>query len=210
MISPRLRRHGALDLNGLSFRKCEEWEKNFLDYMTPHGPDFFRGKRVLDAGCGSGRHAFYAARFGAQVWAMDLGPAVQVARRNTEASESVHVVQADLYRPPFAFESFDFVYSLGVLHHLPDPVAGFRSLLRYLKPGGKIQIFLYWKPEHQPLKSALLTVISAVRRLTRRLPYRVVHAISYPAAWLAFALFVWPYRVLSMIPASAPWPSEFL
>jgi magnesium-protoporphyrin O-methyltransferase len=46
-------------------------------------PMDLRGRRVLDAGCGSGRHAYYAARFGAEVCAIDLGPAVEVARRNT-------------------------------------------------------------------------------------------------------------------------------
>jgi SAM-dependent methyltransferase len=178
----------------------DEWERNFLEYMAPHGPHFFHGKRVLDAGCGSGRHAFYAAQYGATVWAIDLGPAVAVARRNTGRCDAVHVVQADLYNPPFAPESFDFIYSLGVLHHLPDPEAGFHNLLRYLKPRGEIQIFLYWEPEGQPLKHGLLAVVSAVRRLTTRLPYRMVHALSYPAAWLAFGLFVWPYLALRGVP----------
>jgi SAM-dependent methyltransferase len=134
------------------------------------------------------------------VWAIDLGPAVEVARRNTECCDSVQVVQADLYQPPFALQSFDFIYALGVLHHLPDPEAGFHNLLRYLKPGGEIQIFLYWEPEGQPLKRALLAVVSAVRQLTTRLPYRMVHAVSYPAAWLAFGLFVWPYLALRRVP----------
>ena len=53
-----------------------EWEQNFLGYMQPHGPEFFRGKKVLDAGCGNGRFAYYAAKYGAEVWAIDLGSAV--------------------------------------------------------------------------------------------------------------------------------------
>ncbi len=134
-----------------------EWERNFLEYLAPRGPEFFRGKRVLDAGCGSGRHSHFAAKFGAEVVAVDLGPAVEVARRNTASFDSVQVIQCDLYSLPFAPESFDLIYSLGVLHHLPDPEAGFRNLLRYLKPGGEVQIYLYWKPEGQPLKRALLT-----------------------------------------------------
>src|SRR5262249_37189217 len=152
------------------------WERNFLEYLGPHRPEFFQGKRVLDAGCGSGRHAHHAARYGAEVWAIDLAPAVDTARRNTAGQGNVHVVQADLYRPPFAPESFDFIYSLGVLPHLPDPEAGFRTLLRYLKPGGEIQIYLYWEPEDQPLKKALLRATSAVRQVTTRLPHDAVYA----------------------------------
>ena len=176
-----------------------EYERNFLDYQAPHGPDFFRGKRVLDAGCGSGRHAYYAARFGAEVWAVDLGPAVEVARRNN-AGEGVRVVQADLYHLPFAPETFDYIYSNGVLHHLPDPEGGFRSLLRHLKPGGEIRIYLYWRPEGQPIKRGLLAIATALRRLTTRLPYPAVHALSYPTALLAFGVFVWPYRLMRRLP----------
>src|SRR5437763_5057023 len=49
----------------------DEWEQSFLMYMQPHAPEFFRGKKVLDAGCGNGRFAYYAARYGAEVWAID-------------------------------------------------------------------------------------------------------------------------------------------
>lgn len=177
----------------------DEWEKQFLDYMQPHPADYFRGKKVLDAGCGNGRFAYYATKFGAEVWAIDLGPAVEVANRNT-ASGEVQVVQADLHNPPFELESFDFIYSIGVLHHLPDPEAAFRNLLRFLKPGGEIQIYLYWKPERQPIKSILLTGISAARQVTTRLPHSAVYALAYPSALAAFMFFVWPYRVMKQLP----------
>ena len=178
----------------------EEWERTFLNYMQPHGLDFFRGKKVLDAGCGSGRFAFYAAKYGAEVWAIDLGPAVEVARRNTEGVGRVQVIQADLHRPPFAPESFDFIYSLGVLHHLPDPERAFHNLLRYLKPSGEIQIYLYWRPEHQPLKQAMLSCITAARKVTTRLPHQLLYALAYPAAAAAFLFLVWPYRLLKSLP----------
>ena len=176
-----------------------EWEQNFLDYMAPHGPEFFCGKRVLDAGSGSGRHAYYSAHFGAEVWAVDLGVAVEVTRRNTAHFDSVQVVQADLHQLPFAPKSFDFVYSIGVLHHLPDPEAVFREMLKFLKPGGTAQIYLYWQPEGQPVKRALLSAVNAVRQVTTRLPHPVLHALSYPAAAAAFAGFVWPYRALRQV-----------
>jgi len=177
----------------------DEWERQFIDYMQPHGPEFFRGKKVLDAGCGNGRFAYYASKYGADVWAIDLGPAVEVAHRNTEPVK-VNVVQADLHSPPFAFESFDFIYSIGVLHHLPDPEVAFRNLLRFLKPGGEVQIYLYWKPERRPIKSLLLSGVSGARHLTTRLPHNAVYLLAYPTAAVAFLLFVWPYRILKRLP----------
>src|SRR5215211_4054597 len=177
----------------------EEWEKQFLNYMQPHGPDFFQGKKVLDAGCGNGRFAYYAAKYGAEVWAIDLGPAVEVARKNTESC-NVHVVQADLHNPPFALESFDFIYSIGVLHHLPNPEAAFQNLLRFLKPGGVVQIYLYWKPEQRPVKAALLSGVSAARHLTTRLPHNAVHLLAYPMAAMAYIFLVWPHRIMRRLP----------
>jgi SAM-dependent methyltransferase/uncharacterized protein YbaR (Trm112 family) len=177
----------------------DEWERQFLDYMHPHAADFFPGKKILDAGCGNGRFAYYAGKYGADVWAIDLGPAVEVARRNTDA-RNVHVVQADLHNPPFALESFDFIYSIGVLHHLPDPEAAFQNLLRFLKPGGVVQIYLYWKPEARPIKAVMLSGVTAARRLTTRLPHNAVHALAYPTAAVAFLCFVWPYRMLRRLP----------
>jgi ubiquinone/menaquinone biosynthesis C-methylase UbiE len=174
-----------------------EWENNFWDYMQPHTAESFLGKRALDVGCGAGRHAFYAAANGAEVWAVDLSSAVEIAKRNCCVHDNVHVVQADLHYLPFERESFDLIYSIGVLHHLPDPEAAFRNLLPFLKPGGWVHIYLYWKPENQRVKRALLAFVRAVRRITTRIPNRLVYRLSYPVAALAFAGFVWPYQLLS-------------
>ena len=100
------------------------------------------GKLVLDVGCGMGRFAEIATRWGARVVGIDLSTAVEVAASNLTAREFVGY-QADLFHLPFAPESFDVIYSIGVLRHTPDCEKALKILPQYLKPGGTLAIWLY-------------------------------------------------------------------
>jgi SAM-dependent methyltransferase len=159
-----------------------EFEAQFLDWLDPLDRDFFSGKRILDAGCGTGRHAYLAALYGArEVVALDLSSAVEAARINLARFENVHVVQGDLLRPPFPAangDGFDFVYSIGVLHHLPDPYAGFRSLVRFVRPGGTIAVWVYGYENNGVVRN----VVEPLRRLTTRIPTRSLRAVAAPLA----------------------------
>jgi len=161
-----------------------EFEEQFLDWVHPLRPEFFAGKLVLDAGCGIGRHAYFAARYGAsEVVAMDLSAAVETAREVLADLPNAHVVQGDIYRPPFRLGDgggdFDFVYSIGVLHHLPNPHAGFTSLLRFVRPGGTIFGWVYGHENN----GVVHHFINPLRKtLTARLPRQAVNAISWPMA----------------------------
>ncbi len=106
-------------------------------------PEELRGKRVLDAGCGSGRFAEIALSAGARVVAIDYSAAVEAVQANLGANPNLDVVQADMFRLPFRAESFDYVYSFGVLQHTPDPERAFRAILPMLKPAGKIAVDVY-------------------------------------------------------------------
>lgn len=106
-------------------------------------PEDLRGKLVLDAGCGNGRYAHWAAAFGGRVIAVDLGDGVESAARNTCDLDQVQVVQADLFNPPFAPKTFDVVFSIGVLMHTGDEKAAVRSLAGVVKAGGSLSVHLY-------------------------------------------------------------------
>ena len=105
-------------------------------------PEELRGKLILDVGCGMGRFAEVATRWGARVVGIDLSLACEVAARNLGEREFV-ALQADVLNLPFAPESFDLIYSIGVLHHTPNCEQAFKTLPQYLKPGGTIAVWLY-------------------------------------------------------------------
>ena len=91
---------------------------------------------VLEGGCGKGRHTYYALSTGARLVAVDFSRAVDVAKHNCAQLPGERLfVQADLMSLPFAAATFDLAYSFGVLHHLPDPEAGFRKLVSRVQAG---------------------------------------------------------------------------
>jgi|tagenome__1003787_1003787.scaffolds.fasta_scaffold20632547_2 SAM-dependent methyltransferase len=106
-------------------------------------PDELRGRSVLDAGCGAGRFSEIALSCGARVVAVDYSSAVDACRSNLEHYPNLSVVQADIYALPFAPGQFDFVYSLGVLQHTPDPKRALLTLPSQLRPGGKLTADFY-------------------------------------------------------------------
>lgn len=152
-----------------------ESERTFRE-KTGLRPEDVRGKLVLDAGCGMGRFAEVVSRWGGRVAAVDLSRAVEAAKENLRGRDDVLVCQADLFRLPFPEETFDVIYSIGVLHHTPDCERAFRHLVRYLAPGGTIAIWVYaqdgglWK-----------RCSDLYRRYTVRMSPRLLHHLCHVA-----------------------------
>lgn len=169
----------------------EFWRWYFADVPL----DRIRGKVGLDAGCGKGRFSrFTAAHVGALV-ALDGSDAVTAAVRNLADRPNVVVVRSDLRAAPFAPGSFDFISCLGVLHHLTDPQEGFRRLVDLLAPGGLLLVYLYSRGEGRSVRSVGLSAAAALRRLTVRLPHRLLRLVSGPIALVLYASVVVPGRV---------------
>jgi SAM-dependent methyltransferase len=160
----------------------DEFEQQFLDWVEPLEPGFFEGKAVLDAGCGMGRHMYFASQFGAElIVGLDLSRAVDAAAALLEDHPRAFLVQGDLTRPPFDPEGtgvFDLVYSIGVLHHLPDPHAGFRALLPLVRPGGAIFIWVYGYEGNRFVR----TVVEPMRRVSTHLPPPLLRGLAFPLA----------------------------
>jgi len=139
---------------------------------TGFEPEDLAGKLVLDVGCGMGRFAEVATRWGAHVVGVDLSLAAEVAEENLRHRRAVFF-QADVFKLPFAAESFDYIYSLGVLHHTPDCKAAFQALPELLKPGGRIAIWLYSRYHNWYKMSDLY------RKVTRRMPPKLLHRLCW-------------------------------
>jgi ubiquinone/menaquinone biosynthesis C-methylase UbiE len=104
-----------------------------------------RGKRVLEIGVGLGTDYLGFVRAGAFATGVDLTDhAVELVRRRLELEVlQAEVRQADAEQLPFEDESFDRVYSWGVLHHTPDTERAVREAIRVLRPGGELCVMLY-------------------------------------------------------------------
>ena len=145
----------------------------------------------LDAGCGKGRYTRFLAGHLSALAALDGSSAVEAAARNLGAYPSVLVIKSDLREAPFAPESFDFIASLGVLHHLDDPRQGFERLHALLAPGGQMLLYLYSRPPTVGVRGMALWVL---RTVTVRLPHRTLKALSTPIAAGLYVSVVAPGR----------------
>ncbi len=141
------------------FDDLDDYRFDKLRYL-PRLVDFdgYRGRRLLEIGCGIGTDLVRFARGGARVTGVDLAPqAIDLARRNVE----LHAVAADALEVadgealPFADASFDAVYAHGVVQYTADPTLLISEAHRVLRPGGEAMVMVYNRRSWLSVMSAL-------------------------------------------------------
>jgi ubiquinone/menaquinone biosynthesis C-methylase UbiE len=121
------------------YQQYAPWMPRLMEF------DHFRGARLLEVGCGMGSDLLQFARGGARCVGVDLTPrSVEITRHRFKlyGADGSFMI-SDGEHLPFQSESFDVVYSNGVLHHTPDTAGAIREVHRVLRPGGVAKIMLY-------------------------------------------------------------------
>jgi SAM-dependent methyltransferase len=165
----------------------------FSDILSPFlKPEELRGRRVGEIGSGVGRIVNMILRSGAKhVIAVEPSQAFEVLQRNILEPKKVTCLRVTGDKLP-AYANLDYVFSIGVLHHIPDPKPVVEAAFRALRPGGHFFVWLYGK-EGNRLYLALLRIL---RIFTKRLPHFIlaslVEVIYWPLVLYLILCYVFP------------------
>lgn len=155
-------------------------EEQFEDWFSPITKKDVTDKSVLELGCGNGSLLLHITRWKpSYLTGVDLGDSVRSGIINLKMTgfENYEIVKHDL--TTFQSEGYDFVYCIGVLHHLKSPVEGLASVLRNTKKGGRFHCWVYAKEGNRVVRY----IVDPIRKISSRLPWWVTkYMVATPLA----------------------------
>jgi SAM-dependent methyltransferase len=144
-----------------TFEQMEDW-------FAPLVKDDVEEKTVLELGCGNGSLLSHLPKWRPHfIEGVDLGDSILSCKNNMYQTgfQSYKITRADMV--DFESDGFDLVYSIGVLHHLMEPAAGFRSVLKNTKPGGKFHCWVYAYEGNR----VIINLVEPIRKFASKLPW---------------------------------------
>jgi asparagine synthase (glutamine-hydrolysing) len=183
------------------------YESQFLGWIAPFRAEDLAGKDVLDAGCGMGRNALFAARYGARsVLAVDQASlAVNAAHELLAGVPGVRVERRSIYDLSIK-RAFDVAMSIGVVHHLEHPRLALEKLVETLRRGGSLIVWLYGYEGNR----GWANVFRRLHPLLRRVPPRGLHALAYALSLPLYAGLRLPVRKSPYLERAARFPFRHL
>ncbi|HAH25838.1 MAG TPA: hypothetical protein DCL77_19125 [Prolixibacteraceae bacterium] len=153
----------------------------FMNEMGERG-DYFKGKSVIDVGCGHGVMTTKIAQLSHLAVGVELSKAVENAYLRNQVKNAWYI-QGDLQYLPFEEISFDVVYSSGVIHHTNNTELSLLLIEPLLKCGGKICLWLY-HPQQKIIHKAILLLRKGTRRLPLKLAFILLTMFVFPITFL--------------------------
>lgn len=184
---------GSADRFGYEWGRYAElkdiYQEQFRRWTPFMAPEDWRGLTFVDVGCGMGRNSHWPMSYGAAGGlAIDIDERSLASARATLAPHPAMEVRRQSAYELNEVERFDLAFSIGVIHHLAHPETALANMVRAVKPGGRVMVWVYGRENNgwivrfaDPLRKALFS----------RLPIGLVHALSLPPTallWLALRL----------------------
>lgn len=172
--------------NAFSAEEISEIGEEYFDLVTPSHLN--KNSIVLDVGCGSGRWTKYLTDKVDFIEAIDPSDAVFGAAKLLRDVQNVRISRASAENIPFPNNSFDFVFSLGVLHHIPDTKLAMKHCINKLKPGGYFLVYLYYSLDNRgTLYKAIFQLSNIFRLIISSLPASMKRVVCDLIAMLVYA-----------------------
>lgn len=190
----------------------EEWLKFYEhddDLVKKGGQEYFdilnekmihSNTYLLDVGCGTGRWTKYLAPKVGFIEAVDPSNAIFAADKLLTNVENVRLSKASIETLPFPDETFDFVMSIGVLHHIPNTKKALIDCVKKVKKGGYFFVYLYYNLDRRgSFYKSLFQLSNLLRKGVSKLPGKIKHFVCDVLAIIFYMPFILTGRLFNFL-----------
>jgi len=178
------------------------WHFSDMQALIPEA--IVRGSKGIEIGCGCGYDTCLMAKDnpGVDIASIDISDGVYEAKRLTAPLRNVYIARGSALEIPFKENTFDFAYSFGVLHHTPSPRAALREIRRVIKKDSPVFLYLYENHEDARLKYYAVKMTTLIRKITTKIPAKILYLLCVLASPCVVILFSYPARIAGKFAAT--------
>ncbi len=191
---------------GDEWLKFNKFSNEALEYLGSKYFDILdekminKGTYCLDVGCGTGRWTKYLSERIGFIEAIDPSDAVFAADKVLQGIDNVRITKASVETIPFDDETFDFVMSIGVLHHIPNTQNAMTDCVKKVKKGGYFYCYLYYNLDNRgPVFRLMFQLSDIIRRVVSKFPSGLKKFVCDILAVILYMPFVGVCKFLKLI-----------